>query len=531
MPRNSPSSEDGFQPSIDRPRDRPPRKESRRRFLAAAASGALVGIAGCLAIGGDGSDDDSNEESGGDGGTEERDTGGSGGASDEIAPPEPPERPLGSADVLELETGPRTVAVPHPQYDRDCGVRVLVRTESTATDDSPAMFRAGLFNERSESQTVQLRGYPPFEPTAIARAHGDERRLLYLVPTEETGLATTEPSYERGPAGYWRIDGAVRDWVPETVELGPEEAVGGLFYLLGEPFESGFPTRQYAFGSAPEGDLTLSVWNTNEPGPSPDSRFDPGQFPGLTYRLAADTIWYHDADPATPRYVVPSEERGTLPAGFEFELVNNSAASLTGGGGSWDLHKYADGEWFPLAPRYRTRELRILAPGDRREWTFLAFNGPVPDGVDEPAHGHLGGGTYAFRPTFTFEDAETFAAAFELDGDPTVVEPVAGLDAERDGDAVVVTDAEEDRAGDSPPDEYVVVERTDAADERVVPEQLMSGREPALRNALPYFEPDVDVVELRTAGATFGTGFVDDGGSSRFAYEGEAFEASVEAAD
>lgn len=505
------------------------RGRSRRTFLAMAASGAIGSFAGCLGSGRDDDPADDAGPNGSDAGARPPRTGTGHRASqnDGIEPPELPEQPLGAADVIELETGPRTLALPRLQYDRDCGVRVLVRAESTATSDSPAVFRAGLFNQRSEERTVRLQGLFPFVSTPLAIRDGDPDHYRYLVPTEETTLATTEPSYERDPEGYWRIDGSVRDWLPETIDLGPKESVGALFYLLGEPREGGFPTGQYRFGATGDPDRSFTVWHDDEPGPSPDSRFERGQFPGLTYRLADETVWYHDAAPETPRYVEPSAEREVLPAGVTFELVNNSAEGLSGGGGTWDLHKYVDGEWFPLASRFRTLEARILPPGGRYEWTFLAFNGPIPDGIDEPAHGHLGGGIYGFRPTYTLGSEETYGAAFELVGDPIEVVPTDGLETERDGDVVEVTDTS---VPESPRD-LLIVERIGAADEsatdRVISEQLMSGREPGLRNALPFFEPGVETVELRTTGVALGQN-ISETDPRRFEYDGRAYEATLE---
>lgn len=482
---------------------------SRRGVLAAASALASAGIAGCFTTGSgapgasDGADGDSGEAV--DGG---------------IDPPEEPEDPFQHAEVVSLETGPRTVALPGYTYHDDCGVSVLVRIEESATADSPAVLRAGLFNERSYARTVRLHDLPPFEPTSVSGAYGERPRALHLVPTEETPLARAEPAYERGTDGYWRLRAGFRDWLPETVELGPEEALGGLFYLLGEPNESGFPTGTYEFGR--EDRLRLTAWDTDAPGPSPDSRFDPGELPRLPLPGDERTVWYHEADPGTPRYVEPSAEHRELPAGIEFELVNNSDEQLTGGGGSWDLHKYVDGEWFVLASRWRTQELLLHPAGGRRTWSFLGFGGAAPDGVEGAVEDYLGGGTYAFRARFSRGTEETYAAAFDLSGPEVDVVPSEDVETDRDGSRVTVTSPR--HGGERPA--IVVVERVERADDRIVPEQAMGDREYALRNVLPFFESGVDVVELRTDSATANAALATEDGPRRFAFEGAAFEAT-----
>jgi hypothetical protein len=211
-------------------------------------------------------------------------------------------------------------------------------------------------------------------------------------------------------------------------------------------------------------------------------------------------------------------------------MVNHSHDTLQCG--HWNLHKLVDGEWFHIAPTVHTSDCRVLHPGARKTWTLRAFNGEAVD-CGRDCHcggltqGFLGGGEYAVVAGFG-HPADQSAALVELAGPPAELTLTDDATTERQGDRVVVTT---DRYGDGDPrvDATLELTRVDAAEERLIVEQVMStgglaSRGRGLRNTLAALTDDATSVLLRTDEnvADAATGY--DSTTRRFRLRGQAYE-------
>lgn len=495
----------------------------RRAFLSATTAG-LAGLAGCsLPTGGD--------------------------PTETLSPVEPPSVSptptpdgnddgdgnlgLGDAELAALETGPRTLAM-SPHWGGPDGATLTATFVATATPDHPARIRATLTNENDWANTFELREVPPFAPlTHAALANDGERETtLYLAPTSNHDLVEADPMVERGPEGYWRTTDVPRE-LPATLGLSAGESVTGEYVLVGHWERAGFPTGTYRFGN--EGDFGIDAWHTERPGPTEPSWFTSVDVPSLPGRDEEErpTEWYHEADASTPVFLRPSAERPEAPAGVRFSLVNHSREPLTGNPYDWGLYKLADIAWRRIEPWAIPLPAGAVPPGDTWTYTLRLFHGRYHvtyedhRGSERHTVGMLGGGTYAFEAGFARENHGEPAALFQLDAPRLAVSPPPELSVEREEDRVVVTD---DAWGDGQhsPDARLAVARADGADRRVLPEQLYHGPLEALRSVLPFFEPGVSTVVLRTDVQTARNVLDPDAGGRRFRYDGEAFAATVD---
>lgn len=492
----------------------------RRRFL--AALGVTASLAGCSSSS-DPGQGDTPTLTPVDPPTTPTDTG-----TPTDTPDADPPRGLGAESVVDLETVPRTYALSPVSYRSDDDAHVELGFTATATADHPVRVRATLTNAAPWANTFRLDETPPFgRRTGAIRDH--DRDLTYqsglvFAPTENHDLATHVPEVEHATDGTWRLAREIeREWTPDVARLDADESATGEWVLVGRASgqEVGRPTGRYGFRSG-ETNLTVAVWNTDQPGPRQNSRFTGRLVPPLP---DGEVDWYHETEPTSPTYLEPSSERVGPPGAVEFTLVNHSHDRLSGN--SWNLYKRHDGEWHYIAPWGHTAVLRMIPPGGHRTYRVHVFNGEsLPcDGLDI---GYLGGGTYAFESMYDGEERGPFAALFEIDGPDATVVPHETATAERDGSTVEV----EWLSRPDLPRATLVVDTLGTevgAAETLVAEQVMRRRNRGLRNTLPYFEPGVTQVRLRTdrntvSSATEASGY--ESSTVRFTFRGQAFEAT-----
>ena len=497
----------------------------RRRALLASLGVGIAGLAGCL-------ESSTGPETSTDGTTTREPTSDATTTTSDVGGDSHLEPPDQYASIVDLETGPRTYTFLPVRRHTDDGGEVALWFDRTATADGPALLTGYLENANDFVNTFRIEWIP-----AVGGVNARQPRdlpheaRLHLAPTENNDLATEVPELVRDESGYWRVTD-VGPWLPETYEMDPGEVVELEYAVVGEPGMDGRPTGTYEFRGRDD-TASITVRNTEQPGPEADSRFAGRELPA--FGSDRTTQWFHEADASTPVYVAPSTERLELDGLVEFEVVNHSYESV--GCGHWDLYKLVDDEWFHVAPFGHTADCRTLAPGQRETWPVRAFNGdPVQCGkdcTDGLTRGFLGGGEYAAVAGYGHPEDES-AALVEFVGDPVELRPTDDATVERDGDTVTVTT---DRYGrEDSDDATLTVERADSADERLVVEQLMAdtdytgfmGPYGALRNALAVFDPDVDAVVVRSDRHEVDRTIGHDETERRFSVRGQAYVATTE---
>ena len=448
---------------------------------------------------------------------------------------------LFGASVVDFDTADRTYALSPMRYRAGDGAEVRMRFDATATADHPARLVASLQNTERYRESVDLDWLPPFGRPASEppRDHGEpligggltDQGSLVLAPTENHDLVDDPPAVERDDDGHWRLAGEIDRWLPETLTLDAGEAVRGEYAVVGHPEGTGRPTGVYEFLGGVDGeDASITVWETNAPGPDEESRFAGESVPPLADGEGDDggdeadgVTWFHEADESTAAYLRPETETADLPAGITFQFVNHTREQQ--GCGHWYVYKLHDGEWFDLGRYVRTAECRMVPPAGTKSWTLHAYRGggdlPPEDGRAYPS---LGGGRYAVSVGYA-ADGGSSAAMVDLVGDPIEIVPTDGVEHERDGATVTVTTPEwEDGAEDAT---TLSVTRAETADETLIREQVMRRWYRGLRNTLPFFDDGVEEVRLRdTEQVTYGL-IGHDETSSRFRVDGQAYEVRV----
>ncbi|MEE6210556.1 hypothetical protein U3A55_10355 [Salarchaeum sp. III] len=475
----------------------------RRALLSSLAAGSVAALAGC------------NERGNATTGTTTHDDSTRTTTPTTSDAPTPPDTGLADATTAVFETRDRTISLLGGRRRLPSGLVMRAWLSATATADHPARVTATLTNDTEYETTLRLDEVPPFDTTPHASPGRDYDHTLYLAPTERHGFATTVPAVARAESGGWYLDGPPDRWQPEAVELAPGETLVGEFAVVPERPDS-FPPGRYAFGYTDD-PLTLSAWQSSQPGPTEESAFEDATPPAFAEQSPA---WYHDATPETQAFLRPSAERVDAPAAVEFTLHNHRTEPLSGNVYDWTLYKQVEDDWYHIAPWAIPVPLTPLAPGDTHTWTFHAFSGPSVECENAVALGHLGGGRYAFHVNMSSESGPTHAALFDIDAPAVSVTPTEDVSVERE--YRLVRASTPDDGGDRA---TLVVQRTDDADTRLLPEQVMRPRNRGLRNTLPFFEDGVQKVRLRTT-----DGVVDDalhGGEPErvFRYDGNAFAA------
>lgn len=226
-------------------------------------------------------------------------------------------------------------------------------------------------------------------------------------------------------------------------------------------------------------------------------------------------------------YLRPSAEQADLPTKIDFTLVNHSRDAVSGNPYFWRLWKEVDDKWFHIAPYGWPLPLVRIPPGGRNESTLAAFSAHPVDCDDAREVGYLGGGRYAYEIGIGREDV-THAALLGFEAPSVTIEPTDGLEVSRDGAEVRVNWPRRD---DEVPGATLTLTRADAAEHRLIPEQVMQSRNVALRNTLPFLDADVDRVRLVTDRNTVSRGARTGGyedGAFRFRLRGEAYAASAQ---
>lgn len=447
---------------------------------------------------------------------------------------------VGSGSLLDLETIPRTYVLSRQRYRADDGGEVRLKFDRTATAAHPARLVASLQNTDRFAEEFRLDWLTPFGRTTSEQphAHGERRTSagvthadsLIFAPTANHDLVDDPPHVERDSDGLWRVTEEPTRWLPETVVLEPGEAIRGEYAVVGHPEGTGRPTGVYEFVRGQAEPLKLTVWNTEAPGPTESSRFSGQSVPALAEgEDESEVAWFHEADETTPTFVRPSTERAELPAGVTFRFVNHARETL--GCGHWTLYKLHEGQWYSLGPLFRLSICYQVAPGGTDTWALELFNGDGIDGSsygDEQTMDFLGGGRYAAVVGFGHETGRS-GALVDLVGDPIDIVPTADAESERDGDTVTVTtsnwrDEDRDRL-------QLRLRRADSADRQLVREQVMLRRYRGLRNTLPFLEPDVDEVVLRTSETVVDSAVGFDSERARYRVDGRAYELTVDPAE
>lgn len=435
--------------------------------------------------------------------------------------------PDGPTSIVELSAVGKTVTLFPTRFRTEDGGVVGLWLARPATDERPTVVRGFLHNDTDTERT-----FPFGEIPGPGRSHSQppdgygEAARLHLAPTGDNDLPMADvPEVSLRDDGHWYVE-PVADWAPATVTLPAGEWLGLRYYLVGEPDAPGRPTGRYDFGGD-DHPLRAAVWNTARPGPTEPSRFEGVTVPDLPEDRAVQ--WYHDADERTRAYVRPGAERVALDATVTFQLHNHSRERLSCG--HWGLYKLVDGDWYQVTSLLQTNQCRHLVPGGRLPWQLRAFNGAPATCENDCAfgltRGHLGGGTYGVVAGYGLQAANS-GALVVLEGDPVRIVPTADAVVDRDGAEVLVRT---DRFGDGEdsPDAGLLLTRADGAEERLIPEQVMSpagglGTSRAHRNTLSVMEPGVERVRLLTNEAVAEGAVGNLENTHRFGVRGRAYE-------
>ena len=413
---------------------------------------------------------------------------------------------------------------------------LAARLVEDGDEESPPRLRTAQANRNDETVEYELSSLPPYDGVA----ENEDGDVMYAVPTEEHDLAKDTPEVARDD-GAWYLEGEHErdDWLPSTFELAPETGYVGEYFLVSEDGELG--EGDYRFGER-EGDrklpgisLTVSAWETGSPGPSEESRFENKSLPethtgwsrsGEKRRISLEFSFYHDADETTEVYLKPSKELIDLSeqeeAEMEFELINRSEVISSTADWSWSLRKLVNSDWTVVdgGQGGRVGNYRTSWPG-RKMRRRMRYSHRKPEGADmmsvgggELAYmdtegdgdgsnpddhavhtydatrvfGPIGGGTYAYDPSVSFEGVRP-AAVFEVEAPSIDVKPPEDASAEREGARIVVTVG--DRSGS-----VFVVERADVDEAETIPSEALYGVENSLRYAVPFFEDGVEEVRV-----------------------------------
>lgn len=432
---------------------------------------------------------------------------------------------FGKASVVNLRTGPRTLALSPVEYRRD-DLEVDLAFERSATITQPARLEARLTNRGATPLQVDTATLPPFDGGLSLVTRASESRPetptdRLLVPVGGA-LGEGAPGTERGPKGYWRAS-TRPPTLSGVLEFEPGQRRRGTFVLLGAPGAVGFPRGRYASATGP---FSLAVWDTGSPGPRDPSRFDGVSVPDLPN--TDGTSWFHEATRQTGIFLEPQVERAAAPTAFRFTLVNHSIDPLGGNPDEWKLYKLVDGAWYRIAPWTIDLSAGPVPPGGQFDYVVAASYGPRPPcdcAATGGAVGYLGGGTYALEAGYSrVRTSETYAALVHLTARERTVEPTGDATVDREASRTVVTRPEWGD-GEEPPDAAMTVARTSASSaRRIVAEQVYRPPFQALRDVLPYHD-ELPVV-LRADERVVGS-FLGADARRAFRYDGETYVATL----
>lgn len=435
--------------------------------------------------------------------------------------PTPPEREIGAASVVDFETGDRTASLFPIQRHLNRGIEVATWFRATATPEHPARVLAVLRNENDYTANLDLESIPPLGPRPFSHPHYGDEPGLYLVPTDAHEFARAVPEIERRDDGFWHLAEEPSDWQPKTLDLPPGETAVAHLALVAHYEYAGIPAGRYVFGHG-DNPLTVSVWQTSQPGPTETSKFTGVSIPDLP---DSDPRFYHEADRSSPTFLRPNPEQADLPETVEFTLVNHAHQRMQGNWYNWSLYKLVDSSWYYLTPYAIPVPITYLRPGDVHEWTLQLFNGePAQCDCARPI-GFLGGGRYAFHVSMSTKDGPSHAALFDLRGDPVTLKPTEDVTSSREGATVTVTSPRYSETDETTQQATLTLTRVDTADETMIAEQVMRDRYRGLRNTLSFFDSDVEKVVLRTDEHVADRSTGQEGQTLRFRFRGQGYEA------
>lgn len=414
-----------------------------------------------------------------------------------------PDEPMGELLEQRVTTLPaitRTYALTGVRTRTAAGVLAAVGVTGRSTTENPPQVAATVRNGTEQERVVDLRGLPGFGQLGSSpprTATGDKREFgsfddgLVLAPRAGHALTDETPAVRRDDEGHWRLAGDLGDPLPDRIALAPGETVTGEYALVGRSGGSGRPVGIYAFGD--DGDaLAVTVWNTENPGPSELSRFAgqsvPAFDPSYPFRAGrgepTDVGWYHEADAGTPVYVRPASERTDAPTPSAATVVNHSRETLSCGGVT--VAKVVDGRWFALGTPTTSDVCRRLPPGATETYT-PAEAYPKP----------FGAGRYGIVVGYGATTPAT-GALFDVRGDPLSLPLTEDATASRDGGVVTVETEFAGGTAESDPATLALRPAETATDGRVVAEQLYGSRYRAARNAIAAAADGVEAVRVRT---------------------------------
>ncbi|WP_439026798.1 hypothetical protein [Haloarchaeobius sp. DT45] len=416
--------------------------------------------------------------------------------------------------AMQFEVGNRTVAITPRKTEARDGIVVSTGFTAPATAEHPARLRATVRNQNDWAETVENTSVPFFgsSPVAARQTESSRREDVHVVlaPTEAHPLVDEPPEWTRGQSGHWQLAEDVEDWLPREFELDAGEAITGEYALLTAGGD-GFPTGRYQRLRK----FSVVAWARDAPGPDPLSAFQGRSVPPLG-QDPETTLWFHQTTRQSPVFLRPSQERVTLPASPQFDLVNHTTEPVTGYRKNWQLYKRHGDGWKSLRTGAVRPSEAPLDPGQVESWSLLATNGEALDAPGSLSMGHLGGGTYAFGVMYAAEGLFDYAAALvEVDAPPVTVEAEQGVSVQQDGETVEVTAPGHDGTSNL---EATVLEPASSAETTLVAEQVMQSEH--LRNTIPFLtRPNVSAVRYRTPNRHWLTA---GGEPFRFTFDGQS---------
>ncbi len=266
------------------------------------------------------------------------------------------------------------------------------------------------------------------------------------------------------------------------------------------------------FGS----DGTTPTETSTVPPDCPESRYSDVD----TARFDTEVICYRPevSGGETPALVAETSSPSLPDATVTFSFTNPRESPYVTNFYEWGLFKHLDDRWHRVVSTVVPVSAgTILDANSTHTWTFTVENTDLSEPIDAVESGGgettirgLGGGTYAFLVSGTYDDVEhpiaadtivSYATQFTIEGPPVELVPTETVvDVQREGERVDVTLSEN-------PIRAWTVSRTTAppsdaeTQTRYITEQLYG--QPLARNALAHFGDGVEQVVVRTGASSF----------------------------
>jgi len=504
----------------------------RRRALLSSIAAATAGLSGCSVFDTDDADPDEDTVTPYEVPTDTRTPfdGPTTPSGPEQSPggPRAPEQwlpQLRPPDLVDFETGPRTLALSTLQFGTPDRLTFAARIAAPATTDHPARIQALLYNHNDFEKTVRRERFPLFARTIPNGVHSDpieqsgsgvERPgQLFLVPTVGHELDEPVDGVTRGPEGYWHADLHPGDYpYGGTATVPAEHGIVAEYDVCAGRGEGALASGTYTFhgpdAAAPDSlttpPVTAVVWPTDAAGPTRPSRFDsrvtssPGGQPPVE--------WFHRAGLNAERYLLPDREAAYLPTRLTVRLVNRAEEWYDG---QPTLYKQAGDRWYDLGP-YSRLFVRNTDLATRDGGSPVVDTGVDASGVatfdltlrhEEAASfgsldfGFLGGGRYALVVDVRPID-KRYGALLDIEAPTVTAEPLSDVSVTRDGSTVTVTDPDVDGPDDAEAT-FVATQADPSEAQPLIDEQVMTRYGSTGRNLLSVLEAGVETVRYHTA--------------------------------